>query len=64
MKDRERQCQYYINEGNCAKGHKGIFKDTCQICSDYRVKKGSRPRRKDLRKEKNLKWLNDPRNFM
>ncbi len=64
MKDRERACIYYLNEGNCKKGHKGIFNKTCQTCKSYVPKKGSGVRRKDLRKEKNEKWMKDIRNFM
>lgn len=63
-KDREIACEYYINEGNCKKGHKGIFKKTCQVCKDYRMKRGSQPKRKDLRQEKTIKWLNNPKNFI
>lgn len=62
-KERERQCIYYINEGNCLKGHAGLFKKTCKICKDYHAKKNACPRRKDLRKEKRLKWEMDMRNF-
>lgn len=62
-KERERQCIYYINEGNCLKGHAGLFKKTCQICKDYHVKKNACPRRKDLRREKRLKWEMDMKNF-
>ena len=63
MKDRERVCIYYLNEGNCLKGHEGTFKKTCQFCKDYHAKKNAMPRRKDLRKEKQRKWENDIRNF-
>lgn len=63
MKDREIQCKYYINEGNCAKGHAGEFRKQCQTCKDYIKKKGARPRRLDLRKSKTIKWLNDKRNW-
>lgn len=62
-RDRERQCEYYQWEGQCAKGHEGTFHDACQTCPQYRAKKGARPKRRNLRREKNLKWLNDPRNF-
>lgn len=62
-KDRERACVYYLNEGNCIKGHAGTFKKACQKCKDYYAKKGSLPKRKDLRKEKNLKWMNNIKNF-
>lgn len=63
-KDRERACMWYKNEGNCAKGHEGTFRHCCQTCKDYSVKKGSIPKRKDLRKEKNIKWMKDIRNFI
>lgn len=63
-KDRERACEYYKNEGNCSKGHKGTFRDSCQTCKDYSVLKHSQPRRKDLRKEKTIKWMNNLKNFM
>ena len=62
-KDRERVCEYYINEGNCRKGHEGTFRKCCQTCYDYKAKKGAIPRRKDLRKEKREKWMQDDRNF-
>lgn len=62
-KDREVQCEYYIYEGHCSKGHDGIFKKTCQKCKDYHMKKGAKPRRKNLKQEKNIKWLKDVRNF-
>ena len=63
-KDREIACEYYINEGNCKKGHKGIFNKTCQTCKDYSVLKNSRPRRKNLRKEKTIKWMKNFKNFI
>lgn len=62
-KIRERACLYYLNEGNCKKGHKGTFNKCCQICKDYRVKPGSQPRQKDLRKEKNMKWEKKQKNL-
>ena len=63
-KNRERVCIFYINEGNCRKGHKGTFYKKCQTCKDYQAKKGSLPKRKDLRKEKNIKWMNNIKNFI
>lgn len=63
MKDRERQCVYYIYETNCAKGHDGTFKKACQHCKFYIPKKGAVPRRKDLRKEKVEKWMDNKRNW-
>lgn len=62
-KDRERVCEWYKNEGNCSKGHEGTFKKCCQKCKDYKAKKGALPRRKDLRKEKTIKWMNNFKNF-
>jgi len=62
-RDREVQCTFYAYEGECVKGHEGIFYKTCQKCSDYRPKKNGRPNRKNLKKEKNIKWMNDIRNF-
>lgn len=63
-KDRERACEWYKNEGNCSKGHAGTFRKSCQICKYYKPKKGSLPRRKDLRKEKTIKWMNNIKNFL
>lgn len=63
-RDRERPCEFYINEGNCYKHHAGLFKKTCQVCADYRAKKGSLPRRKNLKKQKNIEWMNNINNFM
>jgi len=63
-KDRERACQWYKNEGNCSKGHAGTFRKACQTCKDYSVLKNSRPRRKNLRAEKNIKWMNNFKNFL
>lgn len=62
-RDREVQCIYYICEGKCLKKHVGTFKDACQICKDYKRKPNGRPRRKDLRKEKEEKWIKDKRNY-
>ena len=62
-KTREIQCVYYLNEGNCAKGRDGTFTRKCQTCNLYKAKKGARPRRKDLRKEKNEKFMKDKRNW-
>lgn len=62
-KDRERACRWYKNENNCSKGHEGTFNKACQKCKDYEPKKGALPRRKDLRKIKNIKWMNDFKNF-
>ena len=63
-RDRERACIYYAHEGECLKGHEGTFRDSCQICKEYTPKKGGRSKRKDLRREKNIKWKNDLRNFI
>lgn len=37
-KDRLTPCVNYVNEGNCAKGHEGTFKKSCQHCRDYRAR--------------------------
>lgn len=63
-KDREIVCEYYINEGNCKKGHKGIFNKTCQTCKDYSILKGAFPRRKNLKKEKTTEWMKNFKNFI
>ena len=63
-KNREIACEYYKNEGNCSKGHSGIFRKSCQTCKDYKMKKGALPRRKDLRKEKRIKWEKNFKNFI
>ncbi len=63
MKTREYQCIYYEFEGSCLKGHDGTFNKQCQTCKDYQKKKGSQPRRKNLKKEKVSKWLNDIKNY-
>lgn len=62
--DRERPCEFYINEGNCYKHHKGFFKKTCQVCADYKPRKGSLPKRKNLKKQKCNEWMLDLRNFL
>ncbi len=51
-RDRERQCEFYICEGNCSKGRAGTFRDQCQKCDKYVAKKGVAPRRADNRKRK------------
>lgn len=61
MKDREIVCIYYENEGNCSKGREGTFNRKCQTCSLYTPRPGSRPRRKDLRREKKEKAMKDKR---
>lgn len=62
-KDREYPCKYYLNEGNCSKGKEGTFSKKCQTCKSYVKLPGSNPRRKDLRQEKNEKWMNRLNNF-
>ena len=64
MKDREIACEYYLNEGNCAKGRAGTFRHQCQKCDLYKPKKHSRPARKNLRIEKNLKYKQNIKNFL
>ena len=51
-KTRERQCEFYICEGQCSKGREGTFLKQCQICNRYRAKAGAAPRRTDKRKQK------------
>lgn len=51
-KTREIACKFYINEGNCGKGHKGTFRQTCQTCPYYVPLKGAKPARTDNRKRK------------
>lgn len=55
-KTREIACSFYNYEGDCQKGHKGTFNKCCQFCKDYRAKRGSMPRRQDLRKKKKERW--------
>ena len=59
MKDRYVQCKYYLNEGNCEKGHKGTFYRACQKCADYTPLKGKKPTKKNLRKQKIYKILSN-----
>ena len=49
---RERQCEFYICEGQCSKGREGTFLKQCQTCNKYRAKAGAVPRRTDNRKQK------------
>ena len=49
---RERQCEFYICEGQCSKGREGTFLKQCQTCNKYRAKAGAAPRRNDNRKQK------------
>ena len=51
-KTRERQCEFYICEGQCSKGREGTFLKKCQTCNQYRAKAGAAPRRTDNRKQK------------
>lgn len=51
-KDREIACEFYDHEGVCLKNHEGTFRSHCQVCKDYRAKRGGIPFRKDLRREK------------
>lgn len=62
-RDRQIACQFYVNEGNCAKGRDGKFLGQCQHCDLYVPIKGGRPRRKDLRQEKRNKLANDRREW-
>ena len=54
-KDRERQCSFYVCEGQCLKGREGTFRKACQTCNKYNPKPGSRPRRTDNRAQKREK---------
>ena len=63
-KDRERACERYKNEGNCSKGHEGTFRKSCQTCKDYSAKKGSFPCRKNLKREKTIKWMKNIKNYI
>lgn len=60
---REIACVYYFAEGQCLKGRVGTFYHQCQHCDLYRPIKGGRPARKNLKKEKNDKFMRDKRNF-
>lgn len=62
-KDREKACIFYLNEGNCKKGHKGTFNKKCQTCKDYQALRNGVPRRQNLKKKKQDKWSRDIRNF-
>lgn len=53
-RDREVQCTFYAYEGECVKGHEGIFYKTCQRCSDYRPKRTVAPTERILKKKKIL----------
>jgi hypothetical protein len=61
MKTREVQCIYYEFEGSCQKGHKGLFRSTCQHCLHYRPMRGKEPARKNLKKTKQYKIADDRR---
>ena len=56
-KTRERQCEFYICEGQCSKGREGTFRKACQHCTKYRPKRGTRPARIDKRRQKMDKML-------
>lgn len=60
-KDRERQCEFYICEGQCSKGREGTFLKQCQICNKYRAKAGVAPRRTDNRRKKAEKIMRKER---
>ena len=51
-KTRERQCEFYICEGQCSKGREGTFLKKYQTCNQYRANAGAAPRRTDNRKQK------------
>ena len=62
-KDREIACENYICEGECKKGKPGTFRKHCQTCDSYKPVRGGVPARKNLKKEKTEKFLNDKRNW-
>lgn len=64
MKDREIACKYYIAEKQCSKGREGTFRKYCQKCSLYLALPGGRPARKNLKHEKEKKYLADRRNWI
>lgn len=51
-KDRFVKCEFYLNEGNCAKKREGSFYHYCQHCDQYRPVRGSIPAKKNLKREK------------
>ncbi len=63
MRDREIACIHYMAEGQCDLGKKGTFRGQCQICPTYKAKKGTNPARKNLKREKQMKFLKDKRNW-
>lgn len=63
MKDREIQCIHYISEKHCDLGKEGTFRKACQHCASYKPLKGGRPARKNLKREKNEKFMKDERNW-
>ena len=62
-KDREIACKYYICEGNCSEGREGTFRNQCQRCDKYDPVRGGQPARRNLKREKNEKFLKDKRNW-
>lgn len=62
-RDREIACMFYECEGSCLKGHEGTFKDYCQTCSDYKRRKGH-VNKKNIYKEKKMKWETDIKNYL
>ena len=63
-RDREIACKYYVCEGECSKGREGTFRCQCQICNKYDPVKGAQPARRNLKKEKNEKFMKDKRNWV
>ena len=63
MRDREIACKHYICEGQCKLGKEATFRKHCQICKNYDAIPGGKPARKNLRREKNEKFMNDRRNW-
>lgn len=52
MKDREIRCIHYQYEHSCALGKDAEFRGLCQTCPNWKPLRGSRPARKDNRKQK------------
>lgn len=62
-RDREIACIHYVREGECDLGREGTFRKQCQICSKYRALPGGKPARKNLKREKQEKFMRDKRNW-
>lgn len=62
-KTREIACMHYVCEKNCDLGKEGTFYGQCQTCKNYKPVKGGQPARRNLKKEKNEKFMKDKRNW-